>query len=69
MHLTRKERMRRAINYEPVDRIPTQINYTAEMGLLMAGYFDVQVSDLPYILGNHMMRVGLCYARRFNEDG
>jgi uroporphyrinogen decarboxylase len=69
MHLTRKERMRRAINYEPVDRIPTQINYTAEMGLLMADYFDVQVSDLPDFLGNHMMRVNLSYPQKLNEDG
>jgi uroporphyrinogen decarboxylase len=69
MSLTRKERMRRAINHEPVDRIPTQINYTADMGRNMAAYFDVQVSDLPQFLGNHMIRVDLNVPQTFNEDG
>jgi uroporphyrinogen decarboxylase len=68
MYLTRKERMRRAINYEPVDRIPTQINYTVGMGQKMADYFDIQISDLPEFLGNHIMRVDLSYPRKFNED-
>jgi uroporphyrinogen decarboxylase len=69
MSLTRKERMRRAINHESVDRIPTQINYTADMGRNMAAYFDVQVSDLVQFLGNHMIRVDLNVPQTFNEDG
>jgi uroporphyrinogen decarboxylase len=69
MAITRKERMRRAINYEPVDRIPTQINYTAGMGREMAAYFDVPVEALPAFLGNHMIRVDLSYDARFSDDG
>lgn len=69
MNITRKERMRRAINFEPVDRIPTQINYTAGMGQKMADHFDVPVSDLPDFLGNHMIRVDLTAPQRLNDDG
>ncbi|MFN2117476.1 MAG: uroporphyrinogen decarboxylase family protein [Candidatus Promineifilaceae bacterium] len=69
MNLTRKERMRRAISHEPVDHIPTQINYTADMGRKMAAYFDVQVSDLPDFLGNHMIRVDLSYPHNLSDDG
>jgi uroporphyrinogen decarboxylase len=68
MNLTHKERMRRAISYEPVDRIPTQINYTAGMGRNMAAYFNVQVNNLPEFLDNHMVRVDLSYPRTLSED-
>mgnify|MGYP001827043990 FL=1 len=69
MNITRKERMRRAINYEAVDRIPTQINYTAGMGRKMADHFAVPVSDLPDFLDNHMIRVDLTAPQRLNDDG
>jgi len=69
MNLTPKERMRRAVNFEPVDRIPTQINYTAGMGQQMAGYFDIPVEGLPEFFGNHMVRVDLSYSRRLSDDG
>ena len=61
--------MRRAINHEPVDRIPTQINYTAGMGQKMADYFDIKMSDLPDFLGNHMMRVDLSFPQKMSDDG
>lgn len=61
--------MRRAINYEAVDRIPTQINYTAAMGQKMAEYFDVPVAELPVYLGNHMIRVNVSYDAKFSDDG
>ena len=38
-----KERMRRAICYEAVDRLPTQINYTAGMGARLAQHYGVTV--------------------------
>jgi uroporphyrinogen decarboxylase len=66
---THKERMRRAIQHEPVDRIPTQINYTASMGERMAQYFHVDTADLPVFLGNHMRRVDLTYPARVSADG
>ena len=36
MQLTHKERLRRAIRHEPVDRLPTQINYTGRQGEQLA---------------------------------
>ncbi len=69
MTLTHKERMRRALAHEPVDRIPTQINYTDEMGEILVNYFGVSHQELPYRLDNHMIRVDLKHTPYFNEDG
>ena len=69
MTLTRKERMHRAITYQSVDRIPTQINYTPDMGQNMADYFNVAVDDLPAFLGNHMIRVDTDYPGVLSDDG
>ena len=69
MPVTHKERMRRAIQHEPVDRIPIQINYTASMGERMAQHFQVDAADLPVFLGNHMRRVDLTYPARLSADG
>ena len=60
--------MRRALQYEPVDRIPSQVNYTDGIGKAMAEHFQVRFEDLPEVLGNHMVRVDLSYPARFNED-
>ncbi len=67
--LTHKERLRRALQYEPVDRLPTQINYTAAMGAKMAAHFQVALQDLPRRLDNHLARVDLSYPERISEDG
>lgn len=69
MTMTRKERMRRAIHYEAIDHIPTQINYTAGMGQKMADYYKIQVRDLPEFLGNHMIRVDLSFPQKLSDDG
>jgi uroporphyrinogen decarboxylase len=69
MNITRKERMRRAVNYEAVDRIPTQINYTTGMGQKIADHFKISVDGLPEFLGNHMIRVDLRYPGRLSDDG
>jgi uroporphyrinogen decarboxylase len=69
MKLTRKERMRRAINHESIDRIPTQINYTTGMAQIMADFFAVPVQQLPAFLGNHMVRVDISYEDQFSADG
>ncbi|MCB0072940.1 MAG: hypothetical protein KDE20_15820, partial [Caldilineaceae bacterium] len=63
-----KERMQRALRHEPVDRLPTQINYTGRMGALLAAYYDVTVDALPAFLDNHMLRVDLSFPARFNAD-
>jgi len=69
MTLTHKERMRRAALHQPVDRIPTQINYTASMGQKLAAHFNVSAADLPKALDNHFVRVDLTYPARLSADG
>jgi uroporphyrinogen decarboxylase len=68
MALTPKERMRKAILYEPVDRLPTQINYTKPMGKRLAEYYKVSVDELPSLLDNHMIRLDISYLKRASED-
>jgi uroporphyrinogen decarboxylase len=67
--LSRKERTLRALKREPVDRLPTQSNYTRAMGRLLAAHFGIAEADLPERLGNHLLRVDIDYARRTNADG
>ncbi len=69
MTITRKERMRKALQHEQVDRLPTQINYTAGMGQKMAEHFRVSEKDLPSFLGNHMVRVDLNTPAHLSTDG
>ena len=63
MDLTHKERLRRAICREPVDRLPTQIGYTRAMGAILASHLGVSVDELPARLDNHLVRVDLSYTR------
>jgi uroporphyrinogen decarboxylase len=67
--VTHKERMRRAIFYEPLDRFPTQINYTRAMGGKLAAHFGLPLADLPARLDNHMIRVDITSPARLSEDG
>src|ERR1019366_1759613 len=67
--LTRKQRMLRALRREPVDRIPTQSNYTRLMGRLLSEHFGIAEAQLPERLGNHLLRVALDCPRRPNGDG
>ena len=69
MTLSRRERVLRALTYQPVDRLPTQFNYTASMGRAMAEHFGVDVSDLGQRLDNHLVRLDLTYPERLSEDG
>lgn len=69
MVLTRKDRMRRALQHETVDRLPTQINYTQAMGRLLVDHLGVTPEGLPDRLDNHFLRVDISYERRFSEDG
>lgn len=68
MSLTHKERVRRALAHEPVDRIPTQINYTRVAAELMAEYLGVAPAELPARLDNHLLRVDISYERKLSED-
>jgi uroporphyrinogen decarboxylase len=69
MTLTPKERMRRAIRYEEVDRLPTQINYTRAMGEELAAHLRIAPEELPSRLDNHMIRVGITHPERRSHDG
>lgn len=69
MTSTHKERMRRALDHKPVDRIPTQINYTQAMEQLLANHLGVTPKELPARLDNHFLRLGISYERRSSEDG
>lgn len=69
MTITHKERMRRALNHEPVDRIPTQINYTQAMGQRMAARLGVTPDQLPQRLDNHFLRVDIGYEDRRSDNG
>jgi uroporphyrinogen decarboxylase len=67
--LTHKQRLLRALRHEPVDRLPGQINYTANMGRSMSAHFRVPVPDLPAWLDNHLVRVDLTFPQRLSPDG
>jgi len=69
MTLTPKERMRRALEYQPVDRLPTQINYTPAMGQRLAAHLGVTPDELPARLDNHFLRLDLSYEHRVSPDG
>lgn len=69
MSLTRKERLLRALRRQPVDRLPTQVNYTAAMGEKLAAHLSVPVADLPAVLDNHLVRVDINYQAKHGADG
>jgi len=69
MSLTKKERMRRALFHEPVDRLPTQINYTQSLGRNLAQHYGVSEHELPEYFGNHLVRVDIQFEPRFSDDG
>jgi uroporphyrinogen decarboxylase len=69
MSLRHKERVRRAFAHEPVDRLPTQINYTRPAAALMAEYLGVTHAELPTRLDNHLLRVGISSERKLSQDG
>jgi uroporphyrinogen decarboxylase len=67
--LTRKKRVLRAFRREAVDRLPTQSNYTAAMGVKLAAHFQIPIEELPERLDNHLVRVDLQHDRRSSTDG
>lgn len=69
MTMTHKERLRRAITYQPVDRLPTQISYTDRQGERLAQHFGVTPKELAVRLDNHLRRLDLTYPTRYSDDG
>ena len=45
MTLTPRERVLRTLRHEPVDRLPTQVNYTTTMGQRMSEHFGVSARN------------------------
>lgn len=66
--LNRKERMRRALQRQPVDRLPVQTNYTAAMGAKLAAYFQCAPDRLPARLDNHLRRLDVTHTPRLSAD-
>ena len=58
-----------ALRRQPVDRLPTQSNYTRAMGRLLSAHFGIAEAELPERLGNHLLRVDIDHTRRMNADG
>ncbi len=69
MPLTRKDRLRRALLHQPIDHLPTQINYTVNMGHKLARQFNVPLADLPRVFDNHLVRVDLTAPTCVSDDG
>lgn len=67
--LGRKDRLRKALIYEPVDRLPSQVNYTTAFGQTLAAYFGLTTGQLPTRLGNHMVRVDITDDGRLSNEG
>ena len=68
MTLTPKQRTLRALTYQHVDRLPTQVNYTGAVGEKLAAHFSVTLEQLPARLDNHLLRVDISYEKRFSPD-
>jgi len=69
MALSRRERVRRALHHEPVDRLPTQIGWTVSMGQRLAEHFGVDVARLPARFDDHLVRVDVSLESRLSRDG
>ena len=67
--LTRKERTRRALRRDSLDRLPTQINYTPRMRTILAAHLGVREEALDATLDNHLLRLDVSHPRRVSEDG
>ena len=67
--MTCKERVLRSLLYEPIDHVPTQINYTAGYSQAMADYFGVSLDQLPEYLGNHIVRVDISHEGQLSDEG
>jgi len=69
MNLSPKERMRRTLWRQPVDRLPVQTNYTPLMGRKLESAFHVISAELPVRLDNHLLRLDLTHPKNLSEDG
>jgi uroporphyrinogen decarboxylase len=66
---TRKERMRRALGRQPVDRLPVQTNFTGAMERKLREAQGIEASELSRRLDNHLLRVDVGHTTRPSDDG
>jgi uroporphyrinogen decarboxylase len=64
-----RQRVKLSLTHQPVDRIPTQINFTQSLGDKMSAYFGIPSARLSSFLGNHLLRVDLEYKKSYSADG
>ncbi len=69
IRVTRKERMRRALRHEPVDRIPTQVSLSQAMGQRLAAHLGLAPERLPQRLDNHLLRLDLTHEDKRSSNG
>ncbi len=69
LSLSKKERLRRALERKPVDRLPVQTNYTGAMGSKLASYFQCSPQELGARLDNHLVRVDVAHTPILTPDG
>lgn len=68
MTLTYKERVYRAFTHQIVDRLPTQINYTDNFGVILANHYHIPQESLPGFFQNHLVRVDINPSTRLDQD-
>lgn len=66
--LTPRERVRRAILHQPVDHLPTQVNYTSAMADRLVAHWGITEAELSARLGNHLLRVDIDVRPRLSDD-
>ncbi len=69
MITTFKDRVRLALTHQPVDRFPTQINFTSALGKILASHFNVPETALPGLFQNHIVRVDVNLPKTPSQDG
>lgn len=67
--LSRKERVRRALHGEPVDRLPTQIQATPRMAAQLAAHWGCSRETLSARLDHHLLRLEPSFPTRLAGDG
>ena len=66
--LSYKKRIQRTINQEPIDHLPTQINYTHSMQENLKHHFGLSEEELPDHFDNHLLRIDIDYKQNFSQD-
>lgn len=67
--MTKKERTRRTLWRQPVDRLPVQTNFTGAMGAKLAAHFGCTPKQLSARLDNHLLRVDVAHTSSLSADG